>query len=970
MPLALRPGLHRRFAARLRGEVAADAATRGRYATDASHYQMMPTAVAYPRDAEDLAEALAVAREEGVPLTARGGGTSQCGQTVNAGVILDCSRHMNRILEIDPANRRAVVEPGVVLDCLNQALARYGLWFPVDVSTASRATIGGMTANNSCGARSLRFGTMRDNVCAIEAILADGTRARFDDSTALTDQSPLAPLVGDLRAIAAREADEIARRMPKVQRRVGGYNLDALVPSIDRPNLAHLLVGSEGTLALFSAIELALSPVLPAHRTLGVCHFGSFRAAMESARAIVGLGPVGVELVDRTMLNLASSIAIFRATLDAMLRGAPEALLLVEFAEPDAATNRRRLADLAALMGDLGFAWDRTGARFGGVVAVVEPTLQAAINDLRTAGLNIMMSMKDEGKPVSFVEDCAVPLEHLADYTERLTELFARYGTRGTWYAHAGAGCLHVRPVLNLKQEADVKAMRAIAEEAFALVRAYKGSHSGEHGDGIVRSEFHESMFGARLVAAFEAVKDRLDPKGLLNPNRLVRPPRMDDRRLFRYGPDYRAATHRPELDWSDFPRDTPAASFQAAVEMCNNNGACRKLAGGVMCPSYRVTRDERDVVRGRANTLRLVLSGQLEGVIASAPVAEALSLCVSCKACRRECPTGVDMARMKIEVKAAIAAREGLSARDRLIAFLPRYAPVLSRFRPLAHARDSLPWLAQLSERWLGLAAARRLPRWARDPWRDNEASASDPDIVLFADTFNRWFEPVNLRDAARVLRAGGWRPATARASGRPLCCGRTFLSAGLVDRARAELARTLSVLAPFARSGVPIVGLEPSCLLTLRDEALALGFGDAAREVAGSAFLFEELIHREAHRFGSVFSSLPGRRALVHGHCHSKAFGAFPSVLGALRTVPGLAVNAIESSCCGMAGAFGYQAETATVSRAMAEVSLLPAVRSAPPGVLIIANGTSCRHQIAELGAREALHPARVLAMALAER
>ncbi|MFQ3623866.1 MAG: FAD-linked oxidase C-terminal domain-containing protein, partial [Acetobacteraceae bacterium] len=844
----------------------------------------------------------------------------------------------------------------------------HGLWFPVDVSTASRATIGGMAANNSCGARSLRFGTMRDNVRAIEAILADGTRARFDDRAALTDGSPLAPLVRDLRAIAAREADEIARRVPTLQRRVGGYNLDALLPSVDRPNLAHLLVGSEGTLGLFSAIELSLAPVLPPHRTLGVCHFGSFRAAMESARAIVGLGPIGVELVDRTMLDLAGGIAIFRPTLDAMLRGAPEALLLVEFAEPDAATNRRRLADLAALMGDLGFAWDGTGARFGGVVEVVEPARQAAIGALRTAGLNILMSMKEEGKPVSFVEDCAVPLEHLADYTERLTEIFARHGTRGTWYAHAGSGCLHVRPVLNLKQEADVKAMRAIAEEAFSLVRSYKGSHSGEHGDGIVRSEFHGAMFGARLVAAFESVKDRFDPAGLLNPNRIVRPPRMDDRSLFRFAPDYRAATHAPALDWSDFPRDSPSASFQAAVEMCNNNGACRALSGGVMCPSYRATRDERDVVRGRANTLRLALSGRLEGGFASAPVVEALSLCVSCKACRRECPTGVDMARMKIEVQAAIAAREGLSPRDRLVAFLPRYAPMLSRLRPLAHARDALPGLARLSERWVGLAADRPLPRWARDPWRDDEAGASDPDLVLFADTFSRWFEPANLRDAARVLRAGGWRPATAAARGRPLCCGRTFLSAGLVDRARAELSRTLSVLAPFARSGVPIVGLEPSCLLTLRDEALALGLGEPARTVAGSALLFEELVDRESDRLCGVLAPLPGRRVLVHGHCHSKAFGAFPAVLRTLQAVPGLAVTPIESSCCGMAGAFGYQAETAPVSRAMAELSLLPAVRSAAPDAVIVANGTSCRHQIADLGARAALHPARVLAMALA--
>ncbi|MFQ3623824.1 MAG: FAD-linked oxidase C-terminal domain-containing protein, partial [Acetobacteraceae bacterium] len=762
-------------------------------------------------------------------------------------------------------------------------------------------------------------------------------------------------------------ADEIEARFPKLQRRVGGYNLDALVPSRDPPNLAHLLVGSEGTLGVSTAIELALSPVLPRHKTLGACHFGSFRAAMESAQHIVKLAPVGVELVDRTMIELAHEIAMFRPTLDAFLRGEPEALLLVEFAEDDAATNRRRLKELAALMGDLGFGWDRCGARFGGVVEVTDPALQGAINQLRTAGLNIMMSMKEDGKPISFVEDCAVPLEHLADYTARLTEVFERHGTRGTWYAHAGSGCLHVRPVLNLKLEQDAKTMRAIAEEAFAMVRDYKGSHSGEHGDGIVRSEFHAFMFGDRLVRAFEEVKDRIDPRGTFNPNRIVRPPRMDDRTLFRYHPDYAPSTHRPALDWSAFPRATPAASFQAAVEMCNNNGACRALAGEVMCPSYRATREERDATRGRANTLRLALSGQLPGGITSDDVAEALSLCVSCKACRRECPTGVDMARMKIEVLAARNAARGLSIRDRLVAFLPRYARHAARLRLLTNARNAIPSLARLSQFLTGFSAARPLPRWSRAPWRDDEASVPDPDAVLLADTFNRWFEPENLRDAARVLRAAGFRVAAASAAGRPLCCGRTYLAAGLVDRARAEARRTLAVLVPHARAGRPVIGLEPSCLLTLRDEWLSLGLGDDAGMIADHALLFEEFIDRNGARFAAVLKPLAGRRAIVHGHCHSKAFGAFPAVIRALKTIPDLSVTPIESSCCGMAGAFGYQAETQGVSRAMAELTLLPAVRAADPHTLIVANGTSCRHQIADLAPREALNPARVLAMAL---
>ena len=444
-----------------------------------------------------------------------------------------------------------MVEPGIVLDELNRKLKAFGLWFPVDISTASRATIGGMVGNNSCGARSLRYGNTRENVLSIDAVLADGTHAHFGRIGDPGVNVPQ-PLVRDLLAIAAREAGEIERRFPKVQRRVGGYNLDALVPGRNDINLAHLLVGSEGTLAFSTKIELKLSPLL-GRRAVGACHFGSFHEAMLAAQHIVTLGPIAVELIDRTMLGLARDIAMYRPTVDAFLRGDPEAILFVEFAEDDD-ENLRRLKRLGALLGDLGIAWDKSGAKWGGVVEVLDPKLQAGITEVRTAGLNIMMSMKEEGKPISFVEDCAVPLEHLPDYTARLTEVFERNGTRGTWYAHAAVGCLHVRPVLNLRLDKDVRAMRAIAEEAFAMVREYKGSHSGEHGDGIVRSEFHEFMFGAELVHAFEEVKDRFDPQHLFNPGKIVRAPKFDDRSNFRYGPDYRAEDMATALDWSAYP--------------------------------------------------------------------------------------------------------------------------------------------------------------------------------------------------------------------------------------------------------------------------------------------------------------------------------------------------------------------------------------------------------------------------------
>ena len=617
--------------------------------------------------------------------------------------------------------------------------------------------------------------------------------------------------------------------------------------------------------------------------------------------------PIAVELIDRTMIELAGDIAMFRPTLDKFVRGTPEAILLVEFGEPDHEENLRRLRRLKHLIGDLGFAWDKSGDQWGGMIEVLSPELQAAIADLRTSGLNIMMSMKEQGKPVSFVEDCAVPLEHLADYTSRLTAIFEKHGTRGTWYAHAGSGCLHVRPVLNLRLEKDVHAMREIAEEAFAMVREYKGSHSGEHGDGLVRSEFNEPMFGSRLARAFEEVKDRFDPSGLYNPGKVVRPPKFDDRSLFRYPPGYQGEDIATHLDWSAYTG--AGGGFQGAVEMCNNNGACRKLAGGAMCPSYRVTRDERDVTRGRANSLRLAVTGQLgPDALASDEMAETLKLCVSCKACRRECPTGVDMARMKIEVKAARLAKHGLRLHDRLVGYLPHYAPYAARFSWAANLRDRIPAARKASEMLAGFSGRRSLPQWRRDIYRDRSdwaygaAAQGEPvrEVVLFADTFNRYFERENLDAALAVLVAGGYRVHAVLpddGDARPLCCGRTFLSTGQVEEARREMERTLAALAPYVARGVPIIGLEPSCLLTFRDELPALIKSEAAAALASQALLLEEFLARE-HKEGRLklpLGPLP-KKALLHGHCHQKAFDAMGAVESVLKLVPELAVEAIE--------------------------------------------------------------------------
>jgi FAD/FMN-containing dehydrogenase/Fe-S oxidoreductase len=960
---ALREQLATRLRRETRGEVLFSRADRGRYATDASIYQIEPVGVLVPRTIEDVTTAIAIARESGVPVLPRGGGTSQCGQTVNRALVIDCSKYLRNVLEIDPERRRATVEPGIVLGHLNAALKPHGLFFPVDPSTHARCTIGGMAANNSCGSKSIRYGLMADNVAAIETIVADGTRFCFGPDwpgQGATTPQVIGALMARLQTLGQDLAPEIAARFPKVLRRVGGYNIDALTPAAaaeGRDNPARLLVGSEGTLAFSAAIELILHPIKP-RKVVGICQFPSFRAAMEATRHIVELDPEAVELVDRTMIDLGRGIPIFRTTIDRMVIGEPESLLIVEFHGLEDQPLLTQLARLETLMGDLGFP--------NSVVRATEPDFQGEIAEVREAGLNIMMSMKGDGKPISFIEDAAVPLEDLADYTEGLNAVFERHGARGTWYAHASVGCLHVRPVLNMKDANDVTRMRSIAEECFELVRQYKGSHSGEHGDGIARSEFNEPMFGARIARAFEAVKDAFDPEGLLNPGRIVRAPHFDDRSLFRYGPEYRPIEgFSPQLDWSDYPG--PLSGLMGAVEMCNNNGHCRKFDAGAMCPSYRATRDEQHLVRGRANILRLALTGQLgtEG-LASNDVAEALKLCVSCKACRRECPTGVDMAKMRIEATAARAARHGIGLRERIIAELPRYAPLAATFAGAANLRNKLPVLRRLLDRQLGFAEQRDLPAWRSDVFRDEEAlpyvesGSGMGDVVLFADTFNRYFEPDNLRAALRVIAAAGWRPLLPRPDGRPLCCGRTYLAAGLIEKARAEARRTLTALAGDA----PVVGLEPSCLMTLRDEFVSLLPGSEASALARRAVTFGEWMTRE--KIALKLRPAP-TKAHVHGHCHQKSFGAFDATLASLRQTPDLTVAPIISSCCGMAGAFGYQSETQDVSRAMAEADLMPAVRNAKPEELIVADGFSCRHQIAALSGRAAVHSVRVLADAL---
>ena len=944
-----RHALARRLEREFDGEVLFDAASRGRYATDASIYQLMPVGVAVPRTAQAAITAMQIALEEDVAILPRGAGTSQCGQTVAEALVVDDSKYLNRLLELDVARLRAVVEPGLVLDALNAKLRPHGLWYPVDVSTAAQATLGGMAGNNSCGSRSLAYGNSVDRVAAIDAWLPTGVRGRFGPEAQMSE-----PAIRDLalraRALWERESAEIEARFPKVARRVAGYNLDRLAPA--HFNLAKLLVGSEGTLAWFERLHLDLAP-LPKHKALGVAHFPRFYDAMDATQHIVKLGPCAVELVDRTMLDLARGNEAFAPIVRRFLKGEPDAILLVEFAGDEMAAQATGVKRLGELMNDLGFA--------DSVAEVLEPKLQAAIWSVRKAGLNIMMSMKGDGKPVSFIEDCAVPLPHLAEYTSQLTEVFRKHGTEGTWYAHASVGCLHVRPILNMKGDGALR-MRAIAEEAAELVRRYKGSYSGEHGDGLVRSQWIAPFFGARLTACLAEIKSWFDPRGLMNPGKIVAPSRQDDRSLFRYKPEYRTEEGPAILDWSAW------GGFARAVEMCNNNGHCRKFDAGTMCPSYRATGNERDLTRGRANTLRLALSGQL-GEAGEEAVHEALELCVSCKGCKRECPTGVDMARMKIEFLARYKRRHGFTLRDRLIGHMPRYSPWAARLQPLITFATRLPGSPRLLEA-AGFEPRRPLPAWTRS-WRSSFAPARREGrlVVLFADTFNNWFEPANLQAAVRVLEATGHRVIAPVGEGdRALCCGRTYLAAGMVEQARAEARRTLAALRVHLEAGTPIVGLEPSCLLTFRDEYAAMFPDDPWARRLAAATLVDDYLAREIRegRLQPAWKRTPARPLRVHGHCHQKAFGTFEATLELLRTLPGAEVMAIESSCCGMAGAFGHEKGHYDASMKMAEVALLPAVRAAPEAT-VVAAGTSCRQQIEHGTGRKALHPVAVLAEAL---
>jgi FAD/FMN-containing dehydrogenase/Fe-S oxidoreductase len=939
-------GLARALAQAVRGEVRFDQTSRILYSTDASIYQVLPIGVVVPRDAGDIAATLRLCADAGVPVLPRGAGTSLAGQTVGRAVVLDCSKYMDRILEIDPGAGHARVQPGVVQDVLNGALAPHGFRLGPDTATSNRATLGGMIGNNSCGARSIVYGKMVDHVQHLRVLLADGTELTLGplDDAALAarraEPSREGRLYQTVLETAEGHRDEIDRRYPKILRRVAGYNLPEMFL---RPfNLARMVVGSEGTLAVVTEATVRIVP-RPAHAVAGVVHFHDLLEALEATQVILPHEPSAVELIDKMVLDMTRAQVEYARRMT-FVEGGPAALLVVEF-------SGERREDVLGRLDAMEKALAGAGMGYAVVRATDFPS-QDHIWRIRKAGQGLLQGIKGDAKPITFVEDTAVPPERLAPYIARFQEILARHNVRAAIYAHASVGCLHVRPLIDLKSTPQIETMRAIAEAVGELVIEFGGAMSGEHGDGMVRGWFLQRYFGPAIYQAFRTIKTAFDPQGLMNPGKITDAPAMTE--SLRYGPAYRTMPIKTYFDWS---RD---GGMAAAVELCSGVGACRKTIDGTMCPSYMVTREEEHSTRGRANLLRAVLSGILPPEeLTGQRLYDALDLCLECKGCKAECPANVDMAKLKYEFLARYHETHGYPLRARLFGHIHTLSRWGTGLAPLS------TWVMQsAAARWAlekvaGIDRRRPLPPFARqtfDAWWQRRAArdgaVARPQVVLFADTFLRYNYPAIGRAAVRVLEGLGYEVAVPAV----VCCGRPMISKGLLGVATARARENLSRLLPYARAGVPIVGCEPSCLLTFRDEIPDLVQSDDARLVTTRAWLIDEFLHQHVQKHGWP-AAAAGRKALLHGHCHQKAMVGTRAAAGVLHAA-GFEVQEVDSGCCGMAGSFGFEREHYDISLAIGERRLLPAVRSAPVETTVVAMGVSCRQQIAHGASRRALH------------
>jgi len=961
----------------VRGSVRFDQASRLLYSTDASMYQVEPLGVVTPRDADDVRAAVAVARSQKVAVLPRGGGTSLTGQTVNRALVLDFTQHMNEVLEVNAEELWARVQPGLVQDELNYHVRSKGLLFGPDTSTSNRATLGGMMGNNSGGSHSLAYGLTVDHVLEIRALLVDGTEVVFGELTpeefeAKTRVSGLEGQVyREVAAIRESYADEIRARYPKQWRRVAGYNLNELLGIGIRPHsyagggngaprklsMARLVVGSEGTLLTILEAKVRLVK-RPRATAIDVIHYHDMQEALESSQSILETGPYAVEVTDKLILDLARN-NIEQAARMGWVRGDPAAIMMVEYTGETDAEARTKVEALETR---------RARERFGYAAhAAYDAGEQRTIWNLRKAGLGLLLGMKGDKKPIAFVEDTCVQPQHLAQFVPRFKEIFAKHDTVGAYYGHCSVGCLHIRPVIDLKTPRGMEQVRAIADEITALVVEFGGTISSEHGDGRARSPFLERMYGPTLMEAFRKLKRAFDPDNRMNPGNIVDSPGILEN--LRYGVDYKTWSPVTMLDFS------AQGGFAASVEMCNGVGVCRKKLEGTMCPSYMATRDEEHSTRGRANALRAVLSGRMAATeFHGKRLYEVMDLCLECKGCKAECPANVDMAKLKYEFLHHYYKANGLPLRNRLFGHIERLNRLMSRVPTLANWMASVPFNRWLMEKVVGIDRRRPLPALAdetftewfrkREGWRRRlGAEAPRGEVVLFHDTFVTYNTPEIGRAAVQLLEAAGYQVVLVERK----CCGRPLISKGMLTEARDNAAWNVERLHPYAARGVAIVGLEPSCLLTMRDEWVDLLRTDEARTVAAQSALLEQFLLRERARGLNLTWAAHGREALLHGHCHQKAMVGTGPTVGVLRWA-GYTVSEVDSGCCGMAGSFGFEREHYDISVELGNRRLAPAVKATPATTEVVAPGISCRQQIQHLAGRRAKHPAEVLWEALA--
>ena len=949
------------------GEVRFDSYTRHLFSRDASMYTIEPVGVVFPRDAADVAAVVATAAEFGVPVLPRGAGTSLAGQTVGHAIVMDVSRHMNSIIEIDPERRVARVQPGVVQEQLNLAGARHGLMFGPDTSTRNRATLGGMIGNNSAGSQSVRYGMTIDHVHTLDVVLSDASQVTFGPLTAGERLSRAgAPTLDgticrELPRLVERHREAIATGFPRFWRQSGGYRLDRLTgaTSLARSaglDLAKFVVGSEGTLVTVVEATVQLVPA-PRHRVIAVGHFTSVQAAIEATEDALACQPAAVELLDRTIIELSRQKIEYRS-LGTILHGDPEALLFVTFfgdSQAEAVAGLARLEE----------SWRSHGHGYY-TLRAVDATEQAALLKVREAGLGLLMAASTgTRRPLAFVEDTAVEPAKLASYTGRFRQILDAHGLTAGFYGHCSVGCLHIRPFVDLSVPGQPELMRAVAEEVRDLVLEYGGVNSSEHGDGLARSEFNRRVFGDTLYAAMQETKRLFDPQNRMNPGKIVDAPAMTDH--------LRDAAQPPAPTLTTRLRFDAPGGMRGAADRCMNIGLCRKASTGVMCPSYMATREEEHSTRGRANALLHALSmPDPRAALGSDRLNGILDLCLECKACKSECPLGVDMAALKTEALAAYHDQHGVPWRSRMFGSIRTLNRLGSAAFPLSNLAAGWRPARLMAERWLGVSAARPLPRFQRQDlrrWFRRRAAparkASQGELIFLADSFTTFTEPSVGRSAIELLELAGWQVRLESAG----CCGRASLSKGLVDQARRMAADMADRLGEAAASGVPIVGVEPSCLLTLRDEYSALLPGDPrAQALAAATRLPEELLMAAVAEGRLILppeNGLRGRRVLFHGHCHQKALAGTTATMALLRSIPGADVIEVDAGCCGMAGSFGFEAEHYELSMSIGELRLFPAVRAEAAETIIAATGVSCRQQIAHGTGRMARHPLEVIAI-----